>query len=43
MVDYYTGFGWKKSGQFDAPDAWNAYLNDFSLKLQHPLVVEVNQ
>jgi hypothetical protein len=41
VVDYYTGFGWKKSGQFDSVEAWNTYLNDFSKKMQHPLVVEV--
>lgn len=34
---YYAGFGWKESGQFKNAQEWEAYLNDFSLKLSSPL------
>ncbi|MBD1262397.1 DUF4861 domain-containing protein [Maribacter polysiphoniae] len=38
---YYTGFGWKKSGQFNTKADWDAYLNRFSQCLKNPLVFEV--
>lgn len=38
-VVYYAGFAWKKSGQFNSKAAWNAYLNDFSNKINNPLQV----
>lgn len=41
-VVYYAGFAWKKNGQFKNNDAWNAYLNAFSMKLQSPLEVTIN-
>lgn len=40
-VTYYAGFGWKKSGQFDNKEEWDAYLEQFSEKLKNPLRVEV--
>ncbi len=38
---YYTGFGWKKSKQFDSQEAWQQYLNEFSEKLKSPLKVSI--
>lgn len=41
-VVYYAGFGWKKSKQFENQKEWEAYLSDFSKKLQAPLLVSLN-
>lgn len=41
LIDYYAGFGWKKSGQFKTNDDWNNYLSRFSKCLDHPLEVKV--
>lgn len=38
-VEFYAGFGWKKSGQFNSPDEWTEYLADFSKRLATPLEV----
>jgi len=40
-VDYYAGFGWKESGQFQSKAEWEAYLSDFSNRLQSPLMIKV--
>lgn len=42
VIDYYAGFGWKKSGQFESKDAWENYLNDFALKVNNPLTITFN-
>ncbi|WP_164891003.1 DUF4861 domain-containing protein [Botryobacter ruber] len=39
-VIYYTGFGWKRSGQFTSPEEWDAYLADFAARIASPLEVE---
>jgi hypothetical protein len=39
IVEYYAGFGWKKSGQFDSKLAWEKYLSDFALKVNNPLTI----
>ena len=41
MVDYYTGFGWKKSGQYTNNKEWDSYLESFSEKLKNPLTITV--
>ncbi len=41
-VEYYAGFGWKKSGQFETKASWENYLNQFSLKIKTPLIVRTN-
>ncbi|WP_400077410.1 DUF4861 family protein [Winogradskyella sp. R77965] len=41
-IEYYAGFGWKKSGQFANKQEWNNYLSRFSKCLGNPLVVNVN-
>ena len=41
QVTYYAGFGWKKSGQFKTKEDWNAYLSEFSKKINSPL--EINK
>ena len=38
---YYTGFAWKKSGQFETQAEWEAYLSAFAEKLKNPLTIEV--
>lgn len=40
-VIYYAGFGWKESGQFSTKDEWEKYLNQFSEKIEHPLIVSL--
>lgn len=40
-VEYYTGFGWKKSERFSTSQEWNDYLNRSSLAIQHPLEVKI--
>ncbi|MDA9344105.1 DUF4861 domain-containing protein [Algibacter sp.] len=39
--EYYAGFGWKKSGQFETRADWNNYLSRFSKCLDNPLEVNV--
>ena len=39
-VIYYAGFGWKKNGQFNNQQQWEAYLSNFSKKLKTPLIIE---
>ena len=41
VIEYYAGFGWKKSGQFETKDDWNNYLNRFSKCLNNPLQVNI--
>ncbi|WP_111706821.1 DUF4861 domain-containing protein [Lutibacter citreus] len=40
-VIYYAGFGWVKSAQFRNPQEWESYLNEFSMRLKSPLIVEI--
>ncbi|NNF33254.1 MAG: DUF4861 family protein [Saprospiraceae bacterium] len=40
-VIYYAGFGWKKSGQFNNNEEWEAYLDEFADKIGSPLKVSV--
>jgi len=40
-IEYYAGFGWKKSGQFETKADWNNYLSRFSKCLDNPLEVNV--
>ncbi len=42
-VTYYAGFGWKKSGQFESKKEWENYLNQFSLKINTPLIVKLER
>ncbi|MDA3893075.1 MAG: DUF4861 family protein [Salinivirgaceae bacterium] len=37
IVAYYSGFGWKESGQFQTADEWQSYLLIMSEKIQSPL------
>jgi len=41
-VVYYAGFGWKKSGQFLTEEEWMKYLQDYSERLNSPLILEIN-
>ena len=41
IINYYAGFGWKKSGQFQNKTEWNEYLNHFAEGLKNPLLVNV--
>ena len=40
-IEYYAGFGWKKSGQFQSKAEWNTYLSRFSKCLENPIEVHV--
>lgn len=40
-VEYYTGFGWKESGQFNSFEAWKAYLQNYAMQIQSPLDLEI--
>lgn len=42
IIDYYAGFGWKKSKQFDTKITWENYLNDFAIKVNNPLTITYN-
>jgi hypothetical protein len=39
--EYYAGFGWKKSGQFETKADWNNYLSRFSKCIESPLEITV--
>jgi len=41
-VVYYTGFGWKKQGEFTTKEAWENYLGQYATKINNPLIVKVN-
>ena len=40
-VIYYTGFGWKKQGEFTTKEAWEKYLGVYATKINNPLVVKI--
>ncbi|MBN2610138.1 MAG: DUF4861 family protein [Bacteroidales bacterium] len=40
-VVYYSGFGWKKSGQFQSIKEWTEYLYEFIMKNSKPLYFEI--
>lgn len=40
-VTYYTGFGWKKQGEFTTKEAWENYLTNYALKINNPLIVKI--
>ena len=40
-VTYYTGFGWKKQGEFTTKEAWETYLGQFANKINNPLLVVI--
>jgi hypothetical protein len=42
-VEYYAGFTWKKSNQFENKNAWENYLTDFSKKIEKTLLVDINK
>lgn len=43
LGEYYAGFGWLKSKQFNSKQDWEGYLSRFSKSLQNPLVVEIKK
>lgn len=40
-AEYYAGFGWEKSGQFNSKQEWENYLSTFSKCIQNPLVITI--
>ncbi|MBB3700748.1 DUF4861 domain-containing protein [Flammeovirga yaeyamensis] len=40
-VDYYAGFGWGRSKQFNSAEEWNSYLETFAKRIQNPLEIEI--
>ena len=40
-VVYYAGFAWKKQGDIKNAQEWQAYLNEFSEKINNPLEVSL--
>lgn len=40
-VVYYTGFGWKKQGEFTTKEAWEKYLGQYATKINNPLIVKI--
>ena len=40
-VVYYSGFGWKKQGEFTTKEAWETYLGQFANKINNPLLVVI--
>ena len=41
IFTYYSGFGWKKAGQFDSEESWKEYINKQNVSLGNPLSVSV--
>lgn len=41
-IEYYAGFGWKKSGQFETQSQWEKYLSEFASKINNPLTTTFN-
>ncbi len=42
-VEYYAGFGWKASGNFNSKTEWEQYLDTFAKCINKPLLVKVNK
>ncbi len=42
-VVYYTGFGWKKQGEFTTKEAWENYLSQFASKINNPLIIKIKE
>jgi hypothetical protein len=42
-VVYYSGFGWKKQGEFTTKEAWENYLVNFASKINSPLIIKVKE
>ncbi len=40
-VVYYSGFGWKKQGEFTTKEAWETYLGKFANKINNPLLIVI--
>jgi hypothetical protein len=40
-VTYYTGFCWKKQGEFTTKKAWENYLTNYALKINNPLTLKI--
>lgn len=40
-AEYYAGFGWKKSGQYNSKEEWENYLSTFSKCIQNPLIIQI--
>ena len=40
-VVYYTGFGWKKQGEFTTKEAWEKYLGLYATKINNLLIVTI--
>jgi hypothetical protein len=40
-VVYYTGFGWKKQGEFTTKEAWESYLGNYATKINNPIIVKI--
>jgi hypothetical protein len=40
-VIYYTGFGWKKQGEFTTKETWENYLTNYATKINNPLIVMI--
>ncbi len=38
---YYAGACWSRSGDFDSSDDWNAYLQNFAVRLESPLQITI--
>lgn len=41
-LTYYAGFAWKKSEQFELPDGFDNYLDNFASRIASPLEITVN-
>jgi hypothetical protein len=41
-VVYYAGFTWKESGQYPTKELWERHIQNFTTKVNNPLVVSIN-
>jgi len=42
-LSYYAGFAWGKSNQFDLPDGFDKYLDEFASRLNSPIKIEIKE
>ncbi|MBU3028413.1 DUF4861 family protein [Zobellia galactanivorans] len=41
-VKYWSGFGWKKSGDFDTPEDWDNYVKKEAAKKRNPIKIKIS-
>ena len=42
-VVYYAGSCWDKNAEFDSFEKWQRYLTNFKERIDHPVIVKINE